>query len=164
VVPDADGVQFRKFDEAVVSATIATSGSPGNDIDLYVLECKSESLADCSAIGAGTSASDVEAVTFTPDDTKLYVALVLGYSIDQGDGSFNLAETRKLKTTESGTVAVSTIAAGKYKIDYSFDIAASSLLKNPLFTSGKYSATGDLTIKTEAGSTMVAIPVEVKAP
>jgi hypothetical protein len=163
VVPDADGVQFRKFDADVVSATIATNGSDGNDIDLYVLECKTEDLADCSAIGSGTSASDVESVTFTPDAAKLYVALVLGYSIDQGDGSFNLTETRKLKTAESGKVAVSTISAGKYKIDYSFDVAASTLLKNPLFTSGKYSATGDLTIKTEAGSTMVAIPAEVKA-
>ncbi len=162
-VPDADGATFRKFDEDVVSATIKTDGSPGNDIDLYVLECKTENMADCSAIGAGTGATDVEAVTFTPDDAKFYVALVLGYSIDQGDGSFNLTETRKLKTTESGTVAVSTIEPGKYKIDHSFDLAGSALLKNALFLSGKYSAIGDLTIKTEAGSTMVAIPVEVQA-
>jgi hypothetical protein len=162
IVPDADAKNFRSFDASVVAATISTDGSPGNDIDLYVLECPAESLAGCAPVGAGTTSTDVETVTFTPDAAKFYVALVIGYEVEQGDGSFNLAETRVLSAAESGTVSIASSAPGVYKIDHAFDAAASTLLKSDLFLSGKYSVTGALTIKTATGATMASVPVDVR--
>lgn len=162
IVPNADGKNFRTFDADVVTAVINTDGSPGNDIDLYVFECPAEAMTGCAVVGSGTSATDVESASFTPDAAKFYVALVIGYSVDQGDGSFKLHESRKLASAESGSIAISTIAAGSYKIDHGFDVTASQLLKNVLFTSGKYNAIGDLTIKTDSGATMVSIPVDVR--
>lgn len=161
--PDADGVIARAYGEDVTSVTITTGGSAGNDLDLTVLECVNANLEGCLPAAQSAGATDVESATFAPVAGKVYVAMVAGYEVGGVDGSdFVLGETRTVKDSEKGVVKVEDLGADHYKIDYSFDQDSSKLLKNALFTSGKYSLVGSLTVRTELGSDMTSLTVDVK--
>ncbi len=161
-VANADGEIYRSFDASVVTATFATGGSAGNDLDLYALECATNTtaVAECAVVGQSAGATDVEAASFAPKADKFYVALVIGYAVSQNEGKYVFTETRALKDADAGTVTV-TEENGVFKVGYEFDQATSKVLLNPLFVGGKYHAIGDLTLRTANGSVMVGLPVDI---
>jgi hypothetical protein len=160
-VPDADGKIARSYDAGVSAVTISTGGAAGNDLDLLVYECDDEALATCDALDQSAGATDVEAVTFAPKVDKFYYALVIGYAINTSSGAYTFTERRSLAKTEDGHVAITAAGADTFKLDYTFDVGASGILKNPLFRSGKYQAVGDLQISTPEGSTMTRLPIVI---
>ncbi len=162
-VANADGEVYRSFDASVVTATFATGGSAGNDIDLYALECATAQTAigECTVAGQSAGSTDVETVSFAPKADKFYVALAIGYAVSQNEGKFTFTEGRALKEADTGTVTVSEVD-GIFKVAFELDQAASKVLANPLFLGGKYTAVGDLTLRTADGSVMVSVPVEIK--
>lgn len=166
IVANLDGVKGRSFDASVALANFSTGGAPGSDIDLAVLECTdAANIPDsCSTIGQSAGATDVESVDFVPLPGKFYAALAVGYDIPGGTLPFQFVETRKFAADEPGSLTVTPDGADKFKVDFLFDIAASSLLRSPLFTGGKYFATGDLIIKGQDGASLVRLPVKVNAP
>jgi hypothetical protein len=165
-LPSALGT-FRKYPSDATSVTITTQDSPGNDIDLAVIGCDDTAQAiddpSCELVGTSGGSSDKEAVTFAPKAGKAYVARVDGYTVkDAGD----FASTETITThAEAGQVAI-TGAAPTFVVDYSFSaqqLAASSILASPLFTSGDYLAVGALTIKNAAGTVLQSIPVRISS-
>lgn len=162
LVPDADGNAVRSYGEEVVSVTITTGGATGNDLDLSIQECPSADLTKCVPIDQSAGATDVESVTFAPAKDKVYRALVSGYDVSHGDGTFTFGEQRSLAATEKGVVTVEELGGDHFKLSYSFDQEASALLKNVLFTSGRYALVGALTIRTDDRSVMTNLPVSVK--
>ncbi len=164
MVPDADGKVARTYGANVTSVTITTGGAPGNDLDLAILECTAADLANCAPIGQSAGATDVEKVTFAPVAGKFYAALVIGYDVSTGDGTFAFGEERSVKTTEKGAVSAEDLGGDHFKLSYSFDQDASALLKDELFASGKYALVGALTVRTDAGSIMTSLPVKIQKP
>ena len=160
-VPDLDGAVGRTYDATIATVNFSTGGMPGSDIDLAVLECDDAALTLCAVAGQSAGASDVETIDVSPVAGRFYVPIVVGYAV-QGP-SFVLTETRKLAAQENGTLVVTPISGSKFKVDFAFDVAASQLLQSPLFTGGKWSAGGDLTIKGQDGASLVRIPVKVSA-
>ena len=155
----------RSYGEDVASVVISTGGSAGNDLDLAILECITvDGNESCEAIGQSAGATDVERVEFTPVAGKTYKALVVGYGVTANDGVYTFSETRKLVMTEPGTIVAESAGDSSWLVQYDFDVAGSTLLASPLFTSGKYGVVGSLTMKTADGSTMISLPVAVRAP
>ncbi len=163
LVPDADGKVARTYGDDVATVAISTGGSTGNDIDLAVLECADEALTDCGLAGQSAGATDVEKVEFQPVAGKFYAALAVGYAMPTGT-AFVLGDKRTLKTAEKGAITVEDLGGQAYKIGFAFDQEASKILQHELFLSGKFSATGDLVIRTETNSVMASVPVKVAKP
>ncbi len=154
--------KFRQYPAGVKSVTITTGGSPGNDIDLDVLECDDAQGSACVIAGQSGSATDVEKVTFKPEQGKFYVARVLGYAI-KDDGTFYSDETMNF-AEEVGTLAMIPAESGSFTVQYSFSpeqLKASKILTNELFTTKKYQATGAITLRTADKVTLGAVEVTV---
>lgn len=165
---------LRKYPDGVSKVTITTGGSPGNDIDLTVFECDPGvalmSLASptfklntlqCAALIASGGPTDVESVSFEPKANRVYAVRVDGYTIKDA-GLFSSTETLEL-ADELGTLTFAGDPS-KMTVHYDFDaedIAASDILKHPLFTSKAYQAVGSITLRTAVGIVLSAIPVTV---
>jgi subtilisin family serine protease len=162
IVPDLDGNTLRSYPAEVVAVRIATGGSAGNDLDMRVYECDNQQSQNCVIAGESAGATDIELVEFTPNSAKFYYAEVTGFDVSQGDKTFVLTETRSLATPETGRVVVTDLGAGAFNVKHEFNTESSTLLKHPLYVSGKYSLTGDLELKDEQGSGLVRLPVKVK--
>lgn len=163
-VLDSDNSPARVYDESVATVEYSTGGMPGSDIDLSVLECKTNELNDCKTVGASGGASDEEKVVITPDPKLFYVAVVSGYTVVNGPAAFTFKESRKLKATEAGSVQVAALSDSSYKIDFAFDSASSKILASPIFQTKKVMAAGDIVLRTGDNFDLVRIPVKVSAP
>lgn len=168
IVADAAGVQARSYDATVASVNISTGGAAGSDLDLVVLECTDAADIPGSCIIAGQSggATDVESVDFSPLPGLFYAAQVVGYDVLGGvSTAFAFTEKRKLASRETGTLTIvpDSSNANLFRVDFGFDVAASSILQSSLFSSGNYSAGGDLVIKGQDGASLVRLPVKVSA-
>jgi hypothetical protein len=163
-VPDAEGSVYRQYPKDITTVSIKTSGSPGNDLDLFVLECGDESETDCALAASGTSPTDEETATFLPKPGKFYLAIVMGFAVEAGDGSYLLSEVQVLDKTESATISISQQDGVQYEISYAFDVASSTLLAHPLFLSGKFSVVGSMVVRTETGDVMTSVPVKITQP
>lgn len=159
-VPNADGAVLRSYGEDVAAITIATGGSPGNDIDLVVEECNADG-SSCAPAGQSGSPTDVESVTLSPKAGKAYRVLVNGYDVQAGKEEFTLTETQKLRESEQGTLAVSQGESGSFLVTHDFDLETSKILARSEVSSGKYSAVGELSIKSEGGAVIARLPVKV---
>jgi hypothetical protein len=155
--------EFRSYPADVKKVTITTGGSPGNDIDLDVLECDTVAGAGCVIAGQSGTATDEETVTFTPKAGKFYAARVTGYDIKDA-GNFFSAEIQ-VYAAEPGTLVITDIGNGVSQVDYSFthdQLATSKILASPLYTSKDYQAVGLLTLRTADKVTICAASVLIK--
>ncbi len=157
--------KLRVYPKEAKSVTITTGGSPGNDIDLNVVECPSDATdvtdPKCGSIGQSGGSTDEEKVTFQPKTGKTYAAIVYGYSI-KDEGIFSSGEKIAFKS-EKGLVTTSG-AEPSYTVNYTFSpeqLEKSVLLKSDLFLTGKYSVTGSLALRSNDYMTLKAVPVEI---
>lgn len=161
-VPNADGAVGRSYPADVASVTIATGQSPGNDLDLTVLECDDPLMTVCRTAGTSAGATEVESVTFQPLAGKLYVAAVDGFAINSS-GTFNLREEQRLNGGDRGTLVIG--GGGRaWTVATTFDTAASKLLADERYASGKYKAEGSVDVKDASGTLIVRVPVRIAAP
>lgn len=166
VIPSPQG-EVRTYPAETKSVTITTGGSPGNDIDLSVIECppsaaESHSLTNCIEAGRSGGATDEESVTFTPKKEKVYLAAARGYDIKDA-GEFSSTEKIEF-APEKGSISIEGISP-QFKVKYGLSedqIAKSHLLNHELFTSGKYEVTGNLTLRTLNEIPLYAVPVRIK--
>jgi hypothetical protein len=160
---------LRKYDASVKGVRIETGGSPGNDIDLEVLECPSSvgdatKLSDCETVGESGSPTDVETATFVPKPGFSYAVRINGYAI-RDEGKFFCDETL-VTAPENGSLAIGG-EAPEFKATYGFSpdqIAKSALLNSPLFLSKDYVVRGAVSLETDDGVTLVSIPVTIAHP
>jgi hypothetical protein len=164
IVPGIAG-ELRSYPKEAKSVTITTGGSKGNDIDLTILECDAKATTtedpSCTAAGTSGTATDEEKVTFKPKEGKLYAVRVDGFEIHD-DGKFVSTETISL-ASEQGTVLI-TGTSPEFQVAYSLaadKLAASKIFQSEFFNSGKYSATGALTIRTADETVLAEIPVKI---
>jgi subtilisin family serine protease len=159
-----EGKVFRQYSADIASVTMLTGKSDGNDIDLNVMECTSEAAETCIAAGSSGSATADEKVTFTPDPTKFYMPVVIGYGVLGGRADFMFGERLDVKTPDLGKLTI-TGSDATFVITHSMDIEAAQLLHDPRFLSGKYTVAGQLALKTSSGAELTSIPVWItKAP
>ena len=155
--------KFRAYPEGTQKVTIEIGGSPGNDLDMVVLSCPTGTSdpesKDCEEAGSSGGATDVEKVSFAPKKDRVYAVKVDGFEIHDA-GKFFSEESLSLGV-EKGTLAISG-ESPVFQISYGFDVAGSTLLKHPLFTSGAFFVTGALTLKVEDGTLMGQIPAEIR--
>jgi hypothetical protein len=156
---------LRTYPAGTQSVTITLGGSPGNDIDLFVVGCPAGVATpddgSCSVVGLSDGPTDVESVTFVPQAGQVYAARVQGSTVKDA-GNFISAETITLGN-EPGPLAISGNAPD-YSVNYSFGadaLATSTLLSHPLFAPNKYSVVGDLTLRMADNSTLISIPVTI---
>ena len=156
--------KLRKYPESTQSVRITTGDSPGNDIDLRIIECDADatdlSHPSCADAGASGGSTDVESVTFKPAPDKVYAVRVDGYAVGD-EGAFTSTESIRLKA-ELGSVTVMGIAP-QFTIAHSFVTEGSTLLSNPLFRAGKYAVGGSLTLRTADDVTLYSLPVSIRA-
>jgi subtilisin family serine protease len=165
-VANADGVVFRSYDDTVNSVGFNTFGATGSDIDLEVQECEAAAADKCKPLVTSGTATDVETVVFVPKAGKFYRALVIGFEVSNGkDTEFTIQEQLNLKYADSGTLVISKDATQtqKFEVQHSFDLASGKLLQDERFKSGKFAAKGELIVRTQTGSEIVEIPVNVSA-
>jgi hypothetical protein len=161
-VENAAGKVARQYADDVATVTIATAKSPGNDIDLMVLECGDAQLTACAPKGASGGPNDVETFTFTPAAGKFYVAEVAGFAMAAGNpGAFALTETISVKAPEKGTLRVTQPSPKVFSYATSFDVTTSRLLGDPRHAGGGYLVIGRIDVKDEAGTTILRLPVQV---
>lgn len=160
-VPSLENVVARSYDESVAAVTFTTGGLPGSDLDLTVKECSDKDGKNCKTAGVSGGATDEESVTISPVKGKFYVPVVSGYKVEGEKQEFKFSEIRKLAKAEAGKVKVTSLGDQKFKIDYSFDIEKSAILKSELFTSGNWAAGGDLTLKADDGAGLIRLPVKI---
>lgn len=159
--PRADGVVGRTYDADVARVTIATSDSAGNDLDLAILECDDATLAVCKKAASSAGPSDVESASFTPKAGKVYVAEVEGYAIVAGGGAFTLRETLRVKSPETGTLAMTQPTPSKFVFTTTFPYATSPLLADARFMSAAYTVEGEVAVKDDEGTTILRVPVRI---
>lgn len=152
---------LRQYPANTQAVTITTGGSPGNDIDLTVLECDAtaKNLDDpsCTRAGASGGATDEESVRFVPAEGKAYAVRVDGYDV-KDSGAFLSTERITLRD-EAGAVTV-TGTAPNFRVGYAFSaVATSPLLNHERFKSGDYAVAGSLTLRTAEGVTLFSVPV-----
>jgi len=157
--------KFRSYPEGTQEVIITTGNSPGNDIDLTILECelpeKETDSIDCEAVAASGGATDIESASFQPKAGKVYAARVDGYNI-KDEGKFTSGETIRFHAEPGSLLIVENQAAFTVNYEVSADqLASSKIASSELFTSGKYSIVGDLILKTAAGIVLTGIPVSV---
>lgn len=161
-VPTVEGSAARTYEADVTSVAFETGGLPGSDLDLAILECSDDTFSNCKTVVDSTGQTDVERAVFTPTKGKFYIPEVLAYQTHSSVPlKFEFAEKRSFQKVESGRLAISTLAEDEFKVEFDFDISASTLLAYPLFTSGLWSASGDIHVKSEDGGPLLRIPVEV---
>ncbi|MCA2959373.1 MAG: S8 family serine peptidase [Silvanigrellales bacterium] len=164
VVPNRDGKTARTYDASVKTVTINTYGAEGNDIDLVVFECEDEAVTNCSQAASSGTATDVETATFAPKAGKFYRADVFGYDVPKGTTEFTFDEVLALSSIDKGSLTVSQGASeNDYAVAHAFDVAASTLLSDERFTSGKYAAGGEIALRTAGGNDLARIPLTISA-
>jgi hypothetical protein len=156
---------LRHYPASAKAVTVTTGNSPGNDIDLGVLECagtaKDADDASCKIIKTSGGSTADETVTFKPQEGRLYAVRVDGYTIS-GEGKFTSTEKVQLEA-EKGELALSG-AAPDFKIQYAFPtdhIATSVLLHLPEFVAGDSAVVGAITIRSEDRSVLAVVPVTI---
>ena len=172
ILANVDGAKGRTYDSTTASVNFSTGGAAGSDLDLEVLECTDgANIPDsCKQIGGSGGATDVESFDFVPMPGKLYAARIIGYEVvslqTPLETTFEFIETRKFGTQDPGTLTIAAVAGAsdKFKVDYAFDLAASLILRDPCFTSSPCSAIGNLTVKDDAGASLVRVPVAIHGP
>lgn len=156
---------LRSYPENVKAVTLSTGGSPGNDIDLYVIACPADaqntSDSRCKDEGSSTGPTDEESVIFAPQAGMKYAARIEGATVND-EGKFVATEFLAL-SKETGKLQIQG-AAPRFSIAYSFAADSSPILKDPLFTSGKYFATGTLSVKMADSTVLTALPVKIANP
>ena len=157
-VADSEGSEVHTYDADVIMVEIATSGSPGNDIDLTIKECDDVERKMCRFAAKSGSPTDEEAAQFAPQPGKFYFVEVVGYTMATDDGSFDVTESLMLGEPDEGTV---TGAASKTHFEFSLDASTSKLLTSERFTSGKYSVSGAVDLLDQEGTIIVTAPVTV---
>jgi hypothetical protein len=157
---------MRAYPAATQSVTITIGNSPGNDIDLYIVECdptaKDDNDASCDVAGLSAGPTDQESVTFTPDPTKVYAARVAGSTV-VNDPKFDSTETIQL-TPELGSVTVTATSKSAFSVAYGMSAqqqASSKLLTHDLFLNKGYGAEGILKILSADGTLLSAVPVQI---
>ena len=156
---------MRSYPENTKMVVVTTEKSPGNDIDLTVLECPvdAEKPDDnrCGAIAASGGPADDEMVRFRPNDRKKYVVRVDGYDV-KDDGGFTSVETIYLPE-ELGQISITELNDG-FIVNRSItdeQVSVSKFFTSDLFTSGKYKVTGDLTIRSTDDVVLSVTPVRI---
>jgi hypothetical protein len=157
-VANSEGSQVHTYDADVIMVEIATSGSPGNDIDLTIKECDDVDRKVCRFAAKSGSPTDVESAQFAPNPDKFYFVEVVGYTISTDDGSFDVTESLMLDKPDEGTV---TGAASNTHFEFSLDASSSKLLNSDRFKSGKYDVSGAVDLVDQEGTLIVTIPVIV---
>lgn len=159
--PRADGAVGRTYAADVAKVTIATSESAGNDLDLAILECDDATLAVCKKVASSAGPNDVESASFTPKAGKVYVAEVEGYAIKAGGGAFALRETMRVKSPETGTLAMTQPSPAKFVFTTTFPYATSPLFADARFMSAAYTIDGEIAVKDDEGTTILRVPVRI---
>ncbi|MFL5815174.1 MAG: S8 family serine peptidase [Bdellovibrionia bacterium] len=154
---------LRSYPEKVISVSILTGQSPENDIDVYVMECPADAQnptdTRCSLAGSGTGSTDEEKVFIVPRAGSKYAVRIEGATIRNGNGSFVSTEILNF-APEKGKVEIKG-AAPRFDVSFAFSPESSILLKHPLFTQGKYYATGALSIRMADQTTLSSLPVKI---
>lgn len=166
IIPSPQG-EVRTYPAEAKSVTITTGGSPGNDIDLSVIECppsivESHSLTSCQDAGKSGGSTDEESVTFTPKKGKVYLAAARGYDIKDG-GDFSSHEKIEF-AAEKGFISIEGISP-QFKVKYRLSeeqLTKSHILTHELFTSGKYDVIGNITLRTLNEIPLFSVPVKIK--
>ncbi len=162
VVPTEAGDMARQYGDDITSVTISTSESPGNDLDLTVVECEDAELSEgCSPMGNSAGASADESVSFIPDSEKFYGVAVVGYEV-KDDGEFKFTEAATSKNGEEGKLTLTEIGKDQYEVTYAFDVANSKLLTDLEASDGSYELGGEIQLVTKAGSLLATVPVRVQ--
>lgn len=158
---------MRKYPAETRMVTVTTGGSPGNDLDLLVLECDGDASdpghPSCHQVAGSGGATDEEQATFIPAKGKSYAVVVAGYEVVDA-GNF-VSEERIRLEMERGSVSVKG-QAPVFSIHYAFseeEIAASKILNHELFKSGKYGVGGALTLRTEEDVVISSVPVAISS-
>jgi subtilisin family serine protease len=159
-VPDADGAVYRIYPADVGMVSFSTGDSAGNDIDLEVYECLTDTPDQCRMVGTSAGSTDIEETLVAPKTGLFYYATVRGFTMPKGT-AFSLTEKRYLTNGEFGTLSIEEHGEGNYQIAYQFDVEGSAVLKHPMITSGKYQAIGDLRIADAEGTPLANIAVRV---
>lgn len=161
VVPRKDGSLGRTFAKDVSSVEIVTGSSPGNDIDLVVMECRDKELEKCSVVGQSGTSTDEEKVRFTPKSTRFYVATVIGYDVSSNKGKFVLAEVQSLKRSEEGLLSVNILDTDTYEIEHVFDTEKSKILARDEFLSGAFDVGGVIKTVSKSKDTLTEVSVRI---
>jgi len=159
------GGSLKTYDSEVKLVTVTTGASPGNDIDLVVLECPSSAQnaedAACTPAASSGGAADNELAQFEPKTGKTYAIRVDGFDI-KDEGKFLSTEKLTL-VSEKGTISIEG-ASPDFLVTYSItpaQLAGSKLAQHPLFTLGKYSIAGAMTLKTSDEMVLGSVPVKI---
>lgn len=161
--PAVDGTLGRKYDESIGTASFATEGLKGSDLDLKVIQCNDAEMTEgCKSVADSAGSTDEELATFTPEKDKFYAPEVTGYQVASvGAAKFDLIETRNVKEAESGALSVVNMDGAKFKVQHTFETASSKILASDLFKTGQWNASGDVTVMTEDKVPLLRVPVEV---
>ena len=167
-VPGSQGV-LRVYSKDVKKVRITTGKSPGNDIDLFILECAPDADTaehkSCVEIADSAGPTDEEEVVFTPKADQKYVVRI-DYADHKGDvkndARFTLTETllfdpERLPLTIKG-------GEGTYDIQFSFPESLqgqSKLLSHALFAQSNYKLVGQLSVKSADETLLNETPVTV---
>ncbi|MGZ3687143.1 MAG: hypothetical protein ACXVBW_02510, partial [Bdellovibrionota bacterium] len=155
---------LRAYPAGTRRVTIGTFGSPGNDIDLTILECPADAKTaddkDCITKASSGGPTDVESASFKPDPGMVYAARVDGYDVkDQG----NFISSEAIEMAEEKSPVTLSGAQPSIEVQYALSadfLAASKLATSDLFTSGKYGISGELTLRMANGAVLASIPVK----
>lgn len=161
-IPNSAGEVFRSYDAAIKSVTFDTAGVKGTDIDLEILECKSQERKSCALAASSGTATDVESATFEPKRGAFYVAVVRGYKVPDGTTKFTLKETKGLATLDNGTISLNAgTEADSYTAGYNLDSSAAAALARPEYKSGAYKAIGAVEIRSESSALLIKVGVTI---
>ena len=160
--------RLRSYPAGVQSVTLKTGGSPGNDIDIQVIECASADVANpnqdagCTVVAESGGPDDNESASFRPAAGKFYTLNVHGYDVKDA-GGFTATEILNL-APEAGTLAIAATSGTSSKVTYSFDPTNSALFANPLYTGGLCDIGGAITLRSTDGLVLANVPVQIQAP
>lgn len=163
-IPSANGKLARTYRADAGTVTITTKSSmEGLDIDLAIDECDDEELKACKNVARSGSATADERGVFLPKAGKFYAVRIDPYEVPADKAGFIATELINAHEPEMGRLQVEQdqSAAGNFNINYSFDVSASQLFIDPLFSSGKYQIAGEVMLVNAAGVGLTNVPVSV---
>ena len=156
---------LRMYPPQVQKVVFATAGSPGNDIDLAVMECPPTALSPidsgCTEVARSDGPTDEEMVSFSPKEDARYAVRVDGAEV-KNEGRFTLFESL-LFHPEKGTLSIGG-SGSLFDIQYSMtenQFLSSVIGSSELYRSGKYAVMGYLTIRSEDQTTLSVIPIHI---
>ena len=156
----------RVYPQEVKNVEISIGGAPGSDLDMLVVECpihvKQPDPFICEVIASSGGPTDVESVEFAPKAGKLYGVGVNGFDVKDGETTFKAVE-KLMMDPDQGSITV-TGQMPEYNIGYGFlidTLLSGTVLTHPLFTSGKYHASGELVVRSSDGTVLAVVPMEI---